>query len=808
MPTVTFSGTVLQLDGRPALIQAGGLHYARLPHPDLWLPALERLRAAGYNAVWLPIPWAYHSPAPGLCDFTGPRDLPRLLAAAEQAGLWLLAAVGPRIGTELDAGGLPTWLPTVAGAEPDLRSLQEWWGRLFPLLKARANLLAVLVEPAYAGLAQSWELPAPLWPWSPPADRTLLAEREPGFPITCLPSGPLDGWGGPGYERLRRNLEAEHPRPLVAASLAQGRGYCLDPFAAGLTWGYWGCPEVYTAYGSGAPVAEGVALTPAYFQARRLALTAETLGRVLAASEPNAALYAADPAVVLAARSDGVTTVACLRAGATPATSVQLSLPVGDTMLTTSPFTVPAGAVRLLPLHWPLAGGFLLTTTLEPLLRLTVAGRQLLALVNEAGGDLLLSDDFRPRHAQGPVRALRTAAGLEVHFEPGRLASFLLDGPTGPLQLLALEPAWAERVWPLDDAWRTTPAFPAAWAPAPSEPERGLVIGPELVVPQPDGGYTFLSSERGFGYRWGPWRGSNPHTWLAPLTWEAPPVLKEPALAPWESRAAAPEVQPDYDDHTWRVIAPAGPLAQEAHGAAGGLVWYRGRFTGPATALTLTCRHAGDVFLNGELIAVVNLSPGQLSSSPALEPLAPQTIPLPPPLLREENVIAVLTESLGHAQRVGGLTEPHGLLGALLDGEALLWWRVRGGLSGEHLVQGFPGFADWSLVPAEGAPAVSWHRTTFTFNLPDQVTAPLFLVIERLAGKALLFLNGLLVGRYSEAQGPQRRFWLPEGLWQPRQENELLLAQWPRGAEPGIGRVRLESGPCHRIFTVPGRGQH
>jgi hypothetical protein len=808
MPTVTFSGTALQLDGRPALIQAGGLHYARLPHPDLWLPALERLRAAGYNAVWLPIPWAYHSPAPGLYDFTGPRDLPRLLAAAEQAGLWLLAAVGPRIGAELDAGGLPTWLPTVAGAGPDPRSLQEWWGRLFPLLKAHSHLLAVLVEPAYAGLAQSWELPAPIWPWSPPADRTLPAERELSFPITYLPSGPLDGWGGPGYERLRRNLEAEHPRPLVAASLVQGRGYCLDPFAAGLTWGYWGCPEVYTAYGSGAPVAEGAALTPAYFQARRLALIAETLGSVLAASEPNAALYAADPAVVLAARSDGVTTVACLRAGATPATGVQLSLPVGDTMLTTSPFTVPAGAVRLLPLHWPLAGGFLLTTTLEPLLRLTVAGRQLLALVNEAGGDLLLSDDFRPRHAQGPVRALRTAAGLEVHFEPGRLASFLLDGPTGPLQLLALEPAWAERVWPLDDAWRTTPVFPAAWAPAPPEPERGLVIGPELVVPQPGGGYTFLSGERGFGYRWGPWRGSNPHTWLAPLTWEAPPVLKEPALAPWESRAAAPEVQPDYDDRAWRVIAPAGPLAQEAHGAAGGLVWYRGRFAGPATALTLTCRHAGDVFLNGELIAVVNLSAGQVSSFPTLEPPAPQTIPLPPALLREENVIAVLTESLGHAQRAGGLTEPHGLLGALLDGEALLWWRVRGGLSGERLVQGFPGFADWSLVPVAGAPAVTWHRTTFTFNLPDQVTAPLFLVIERLAGKALLFLNGTLVGRYSEAQGPQRRFWLPEGLWQPRQENELLLAQWPRGAEPGIGRVRLESGPCHRIFTVPGRSQH
>ena len=57
-------------------------HYFRLPNPDLWRDKLEKLKAAGFNAVSLYFDWAYHSPAPGVYDFSGVRDVDRLLDIA------------------------------------------------------------------------------------------------------------------------------------------------------------------------------------------------------------------------------------------------------------------------------------------------------------------------------------------------------------------------------------------------------------------------------------------------------------------------------------------------------------------------------------------------------------------------------------------------------------------------------------------------------------------------------------------------------------------------------------------------------
>jgi len=159
LPSVTFEGHTLHIDGEPALIQAGTLHYFRLPHPSLWRPVLERMRMAGFNAVTVPFPWAYHSPAAGLYDFTGPRDVRQLLDAVEAAGLWLIVQLGPWIRADLDTGGVPMW----AWQQPDfvprcgsdvsagpaftfLRAVREWWERLFPYFVARSNLILALLD--------------------------------------------------------------------------------------------------------------------------------------------------------------------------------------------------------------------------------------------------------------------------------------------------------------------------------------------------------------------------------------------------------------------------------------------------------------------------------------------------------------------------------------------------------------------------------------------------------------------------------------------------------------------------------------
>ncbi|HSQ40509.1 MAG TPA: beta galactosidase jelly roll domain-containing protein, partial [Anaerolineales bacterium] len=78
---------------------------------------------------------------------------------------------------------------------------------------------------------------------------------------------------------------------------------------------------------------------------------------------------------------------------------------------------------------------------------------------------------------------------------------------------------------------------------------------------------------------------------------------------------------------------------------------------------------------------------------------------------------------------------------------------------------------------------------------------PLFLFLDQTPGRVYLFLNGQLIGRYVDNRAPQHRFWLPEGILRRKGENELLIAQWTRGAQPGIGAARLEHGTIMHWHT-------
>ncbi len=846
-PQITYHEQ-LRIDGVPAPIQAGVLHYFRLPHPALWMPVLQRMRVGGLNAVVVPFPWAYHSPTGGLYDFTGPRDIARLLDEIEAAGLWLIADVGPWIDADLNAGGLPTWFVNAPDVRPDcasvvppgpsfafLRYAREWWERLFPFLIERPNLLLLAVNPGSCtegneglpryvralvevarelGAPELFTAPAhhlstdgetptiagatilPLHRWNRDTllDETQWNGEPEGFHI--LETAPLFTRDSESRERLRQHLGPEHPRILIGRVVGQGAlSYTLAPAHTGVNWGYWGMTDACTAHGVGALIEEGAALTPAYFHARRLALTVETLGSVLTAAQPASTVYATTARILRATRAVDTTIIAFLDTTNASTAETRLSLALGDAMLTTPNIALPEESARILPLHWPIPGGYAHTTTMEPVLQITVAGRHLLVLANEGGGDLLLSDDFRPRHARGPVRTQRTDEGLAVHFEAARWISLLLDGPEGVLQCLALEPRLAARVWPLDDAWRTTPTCPAAWQPAPEDPARGLVIGPELVQPHADGSYSYLAGERGTGYRWGPWRGSDPHTWLAPVTWrDAPPVELPPLV--WESRAAVHETAPDYDDRLWTPVAiPASPNADYA-AIADGFMWYRGRFDGAASEIALYCDQACDVFINGTLVAALNTPPHVASG-------APKTLPLPASLQCKHNVLAILVENSGHQQTWEATTHTRGLAACTLDNGAPITWRSRWGLSGERAVQGFPGYADWTLVPDDGAAHITWHRATFSLALPNDVETPLFLFLDQTPSRAYLFLNGQLIGHYWDGRGPQHRFWLPESILRRAGENELLVAQWTRGAQPGIGIARLEHGASRQWREQP-----
>ena len=51
-------------DGKPFRYISGSIHYMRV-HPDLWNDRLHRIRALGFNAVQVYVPWNLQEPTQG-----------------------------------------------------------------------------------------------------------------------------------------------------------------------------------------------------------------------------------------------------------------------------------------------------------------------------------------------------------------------------------------------------------------------------------------------------------------------------------------------------------------------------------------------------------------------------------------------------------------------------------------------------------------------------------------------------------------------------------------------------------------------
>src|SRR4051794_29544679 len=113
--TVTYDNYSFMIDGQRTYIWSGEFHYFRLPSPDAWRDVLQKMKAAGFNATSIYFDWAYHSPKPGVYDFTGVRDVDKLLDIANEVGIYVIARPAPYINAEVDSGGLPGYMTKQAG---------------------------------------------------------------------------------------------------------------------------------------------------------------------------------------------------------------------------------------------------------------------------------------------------------------------------------------------------------------------------------------------------------------------------------------------------------------------------------------------------------------------------------------------------------------------------------------------------------------------------------------------------------------------------------------------------------------------
>ncbi|WP_203918962.1 beta-galactosidase [Rugosimonospora africana] len=320
--TVTYDGYSFLVDGRRTYLWSGEFHYFRLPSQGLWLDVLQKMKAAGFNAVSLYFDWGYHSPAPGVYDFTGVRDVDKLLDQADALGIYVIARPGPYINAEVDGGGFPGWLSTKAGNtrsdNPDyLRYSDEWQTQIDRILArhqltdGRGTVIEYQVENEYyngdaAGRsylkhledkAKADGITVPLvgnnngtfnsgdaaldvdaadsYPqgfncsnptrWSGVPD--ISYDHVAGKPLATaeFQGGAFDPWGGPGYDKCAQLINDQFADVFYKQNIAVGAtSQSFYMTYGGTNWGWLGEPENYTSYDYGAAIRETRQLDPKY----------------------------------------------------------------------------------------------------------------------------------------------------------------------------------------------------------------------------------------------------------------------------------------------------------------------------------------------------------------------------------------------------------------------------------------------------------------------------------------------------------------------------------------------------------------
>ncbi|XP_058520069.1 beta-galactosidase-1-like protein 2 isoform X5 [Ochotona princeps] len=97
-------------------IFGGSIHYFRVPR-EYWRDRLLKMKACGLNTLTTYVPWNLHEPERGKFDFSGNLDLEAFVLMAAEIGLWVILRPGPYICSEIDLGGLPSWLLQDSGMQ-------------------------------------------------------------------------------------------------------------------------------------------------------------------------------------------------------------------------------------------------------------------------------------------------------------------------------------------------------------------------------------------------------------------------------------------------------------------------------------------------------------------------------------------------------------------------------------------------------------------------------------------------------------------------------------------------------------------
>jgi len=301
-----------------------------------------------------------------------------------------------------------------------------------------------------------------------------------------------------------------------------------------------------------------------------------------------------------------------------------------------------------------------------------------------------------------------------------------------------------------------------------------------------------------------------------------------PTLTGWMFHDSLPETDSSFDDSTWVTAdhtttnIPYKPYYGDGRVleiSCENVVLWRGHFeaTGKEKSVNLTVNggeaFAASVWLNDFFLGTTF---GNSTNNENIVSEVDQTFLFPADSVKpgQNNVITVVQDNMGLNEAEDYVSEtlkgPRGIRGYMLSSGNFSTWKVQGkvggykgypdkvrgvlnegGLFGERKGWHLPGFTishasgwlarDLSQGIPNSAAGVGFFVTNFTLNVPQGIEAMMSFTFQEPLGqpyRALLFVNGWMMGKRVGNLGPQSKFPVQEGILNYRGLNTIAVALW------------------------------
>ncbi|MBN2575309.1 MAG: beta-galactosidase [Deltaproteobacteria bacterium] len=735
--------------GKPVVISAGEIHYARVPR-ELWRERLIAMKRAGINTISTYSFWNAHEPAPGVFEFADNLDLDAWFTEIEEAGLYAIARPGPYNCAEWLAGGIPQWLTgkgvAIRNDSADfLAAADRYYEKIVPIIAKHqihkgGSVLWMQTENEHPNgwgtegnaylkhlydKARALGMEVPLYHSgmhhaTDPAGTTPFGNRT--YP--WFSSEFWCGWFSLPFGEMNANDLNVLQRGAWKVLAFGGGGNTFYVSHGGTNFGYSG-DTATTSYDYRAPLGESGQLRQGYFAVRRAESFARAFEALLASSQDGgnvATVSGGLKTYVRKSPSDGIVVFLDNQGTGSVQTQVKLSNPSLQFPAGSAQITVAANEIRPVVASAPWTDNatfsYLATSILG---NLTLGSKTYYVCHGRSGetGEIAVQYGNAPSTAPATPWTWDASAKLAratFNYPTGdTITELSLDSGDGAQAVfLVVGSSLADRTWVTDQAVYVGAAY----------------VNDDLSVEVPmAGGKVVLYSSDG----------------RAEVTVPAASAPQAPTIGSWKWRDAAAEAAPGYDDSTWTSSPEPQPFG--AYNFQNGYGWYRAKFTaaqaGNVTASLGGVRASAMAFANG---AKVNVSNNGFSFSS----------------VTGENTVAILAkhEGLDKMYNVTGATgtgQYAGIWGGVRSGGAALAssWKFRGGLGGMDetavvgLVKNWTDFLGGAW--ADSQTTKSWPafwRGTFGSPLKDGVFATVGLRTSGLSSGSV-WVNGHNLGRFS-----------------------------------------------------------